>query len=55
VEAADETPPRCDPCYELLKKLNDGAMNCDERGKPMKMGEMGNGPQQFTAMIIDAL
>ena len=55
VEAADETPPLCDPCYELLKKLNDGAMNCDERGKPMKMGEMGNGPQEFTAMIIDVL
>ena len=44
-----------DPCYELLKKLNDAAMDRDERGKPMKMGEMGNGTQQFTAMIIDVL
>ena len=45
-----------DPCYELLKKLNDAAMDRDpEWGKPMKMGEMGNGPQEFTAMIIDVL
>jgi len=40
-----------DPCYELLKKLNDAAMDRDpERGKPMNMGEMGNGTQQFTAI-----
>ena len=40
-----------DPCYELLKKLNDAAMDRDpERGKPMNMGEMGNGPQEFTAI-----
>jgi hypothetical protein len=41
-----------DPCYELLKKLNDAAaMDRDpERGKPMKMGELGNGTQQFTAI-----
>ena len=44
-----------DPCYELLKKLNDAAMDRDERGKPMKMDEMGIGSQQFTAMIIDVL
>ena len=44
-----------DLCYELLKKLNDAAMDRDERGKPMKMSEMGNGSQQFTAMIIDVL
>jgi hypothetical protein len=41
-----------DPCYELLKKLNDAAaMDRDpEREKPMKMGKMGNGPQEFTAI-----
>ena len=40
-----------DPCYELLKKLNDAAMDRDpERGKPVKMGEMGIGTQQFTAV-----
>ena len=40
-----------DPCYELLKKLNDAAMDRDpERGKPVKMGEMGIGTQQFTAI-----
>jgi len=39
-----------DPCYELLKTLNDAAMDRDERGKPMKMGEMGIGSQQFTAI-----
>ena len=45
-----------DPYYELLKKLNDAAMDRDpERGEPMKMGQMGNGPKQFTAMIIDVL
>lgn len=31
VEAADDTPPLCDPCYELLKKLNDAAMDRDEQ------------------------
>ena len=37
-------------CLKNLKKLNDAAMDRDEWGKTMKMGEMGNGPQQFTAV-----
>ena len=31
MEAADDTPPLCDPCYELLKKLNNAAMYRDEQ------------------------
>jgi len=60
VEAADDTPRRAIRTERgkpmNLRPYGDAAMDRDpERGKPMKMGEMGNGPQQFTAMIIDVL
>jgi hypothetical protein len=55
VEAADDTPRRAIRTERgkpmNLRPYGDAAMDRDpERGKPMKMGEMGNGPQQFTAI-----
>ena len=46
VEAADDTP-------RWAIRAMSAAMNRNpERGKPMKMDEMENGPQQFTAIHV---